>query len=767
MNSVQYLVSGVMSLFVSAYVLVKRPKTLVLKSFFLYGLVVSLWEISNFFNSTAPNLMMATELFRTVLLTSHLCFPLYLLTILNIQQKRKRKALLLILIPAIIQMALMFTKDYMASYEFFRTETGWSYKVISLQPSLVIVGAIFVGYLIGIIVALSSLIKKIRFPVLRRKYIILFISFTLFQAIGTTLTNALTALNPSYSSLSVGGLLQFLTFLSIWYALTIKEKELPLSVLQTKNFSEVYSSFLTIFYNSTVDSQLGEKNANFREFLIQSKIENQVSLTKNEILFNEGKQLDVEELITRNLVFFEKNPVDTAVMDHYLRVLKAAEQVLDWKFTRVIKTHERFLQTSDLIYGLSDGKFLETMVEDTSLRDQDDVAACLKIYKRVLLSIIDIIQSNTELSQKLIDYPILKALTITEFGEISLNGLQEHVLDTSKEQRLSFIINNFNPLLSQIYEDIPADSKIDFTKMLNKLRLVLTLNRDRASSLGVYPTLLGTLATKIPRTQIYRLYSDYLEEMVQEKTEELKEAQENLLKTQRLATIGEAAAMVGHDLRNPLQVITYALYLAEHKLESFNYADIRKTCTIIKEQVQYMNKIVSDLQDYSRPLKTKLLETNIHELINETLVTITVPKNLKVSIVIDADLNVPKLRVDSLMIKRVFINLITNALQSMPNGGELTITASKTDETALISFRDTGVGIAEEHKSKIFQPLFTTKAKGQGLGLAVCKRLIEANKGAIRFESNVGEGTTFTVTLPLEHDEVLSTPEAIDVVAKS
>ena len=764
MYNFQYVIGGFLSFSVSMYILLNRPKTKAMQSLFLFGLIISLWAAAVFLHRTAPNQITAYNYFIINIVTSHLSFPFLLFTFLNIQEKRDTKALWVFL-PMVIQLAIM-SSGYFDNYEVYTTELGWSYRVVTYQPAMILVSIMFLGYLAAIFLVLLALTRKTKLPLLRKKYLILLVSFTLFQAIGTTVTNALLAFHLLPPILRIGGVLQLLTFLSIWYALTIKEKVIPLSILQTKNFSEVYSSFLTIFYNTTVDSQLGEKNANFREFLTQSEIENQVSLTNNEILFTEGEQLDVEELITRNLAFFEKNPVDTAVIDHYLRVLKAAEQVLDWKFTRIIKTHERFLQNSDLIYGLSDGKFLETMVDDTSLRDQDDIEACLKIYKRVLLSIIDVIQSNTELARKLFDYSFIKALNITAFGEISLNGLQEHVLDAPKEQRLSFVINSFNPLLSQIYEDIPANSHIDFTKMLNKLRLVLTLNRDRASSLGVYPTLLGTLATKIPRTQIYRLYSDYLEEMVQEKTEELKEAQENLLKTQRLAAIGEAAAMVGHDLRNPLQVITYALYLAEHKLESSYNGDIRKTCTIIKEQVQYMNKIVSDLQDYSRPLKTKLLETNIHELINETLSTLTIPENIKVSLVIDADLNFPKLRVDSLMIKRVFINLITNALQSMPNGGELTVTASQTEETALISFRDTGVGIAEEHKSKIFQPLFTTKAKGQGLGLAVCKRLIEANKGTILFESEVGEGTTFTVTLPLQHDKVLGSPEAIDVVAK-
>jgi signal transduction histidine kinase len=764
MYNFQYVIGGFLSFSVSMNILLNRPKTKAMQSLFLFGLIISLWEAAVFLHRTAPNQITAYNYFIINIVTSHLSYPFLLFTFLNIQEKKDTKALWVFL-PMVIQLAIM-SSGYFDNYEVYTTELGWSYRVVTYQPTMILVSIIFLGYLAAIFLVLLALTRKTKLPLLKKKYLILLVSFTLFQAIGTTVTNALLAFHLLPPILRIGGVLQLLTFLSIWYALTIKEKAIPLSILQTKNFSEVYSSFLTIFYNTTVDSQLGEKNANFREFLTQSKIETHVSLTNNEILFTEGEKLDVEELITRNLAFFEKNPVDTAVIDHYLRVLKAAEQILDWKFTRIIKTHERFLQTSDLIYGLSDGKFLETMVEDTSLRDQDDIEACLKVYKRVLLSIIDVIQSNTELARKLFDYSFIKALNITAFGEISLNGLQEHVLGAPKEQRLSFIINSFNPLLSQIYEDIPANSHIDFTKMLNKLRLVLTLNRDRASSLGVYPTLLGTLATKIPRTQIYRLYSDYLEEMVQEKTEELKEAQENLLKTQRLAAIGEAAAMVGHDLRNPLQVITYALYLAEHKLDSSYNGDIRKTCTIIKEQVQYMNKIVSDLQDYSRPLKTKLLETNIHELINETLSTLTIPENIKVSVVIDADLNFPKLRVDSLMIKRVFINLLTNALQSMPNGGELTVTASQTEETALISFRDTGVGIAEEHKSKIFQPLFTTKAKGQGLGLAVCKRLIEANKGTIRFESEVGEGTTFTVTLPLQHDKVLGSPEAIDVVAK-
>jgi signal transduction histidine kinase len=104
--------------------------------------------------------------------------------------------------------------------------------------------------------------------------------------------------------------------------------------------------------------------------------------------------------------------------------------------------------------------------------------------------------------------------------------------------------------------------------------------------------------------------------------------------------------------------------------------------------------------------------------------------------------------IDPGLMKRVFSNLIANAVQAMPEGGELTVDASKSDEEALVSFHDTGVGIPQEDFSKLFSPFFTTKAKGQGLGLAVCKRLVEAHGGEITVESRLGEGTTFTIRLP-------------------
>ena len=122
-------------------------------------------------------------------------------------------------------------------------------------------------------------------------------------------------------------------------------------------------------------------------------------------------------------------------------------------------------------------------------------------------------------------------------------------------------------------------------------------------------------------------------------------------------------------------------------------------------------------------------------------------ESVKVSIAVEEGF--PRLMVDPALMKRVLINLITNAVQAMPEGGKLTIRASRTGETASISIQDTGVGIPGEDLPRLFQPLFTTKPRGQGFGLPVCQRLVEAHGGSITVESEVGVGSTFTVQIPL------------------
>ena len=230
---------------------------------------------------------------------------------------------------------------------------------------------------------------------------------------------------------------------------------------------------------------------------------------------------------------------------------------------------------------------------------------------------------------------------------------------------------------------------------------------------------------------------------------EFKEIQQRLSRSERLATIGQAAAMVGHDLRNPLQSTANTVYLVRRLSESGNYEDRKEMAGLLDEldnQVYYMDKIVSDLQDYSRPVGNEPIETNLPNLIKEASSSVQIPKTVHVSTVLEGDLT--NTMINPILLKRVLLNLIMNGVQAMPKGGQLTINATKTTDSVIIRVQDSGVGIDEATLGKLFNPFFTTKARGQGLGLAVCKRLIEAQGGTITVQSKLGEGTTFTLRVP-------------------
>ena len=211
--------------------------------------------------------------------------------------------------------------------------------------------------------------------------------------------------------------------------------------------------------------------------------------------------------------------------------------------------------------------------------------------------------------------------------------------------------------------------------------------------------------------------------------------------------------MVGHDIRNPLQAIVGELYLAKGNLLSLSEGEckesLEETVATIEEQIGYINKIVTDLQDFAKPLLPCMEEINLQSLIQSALPIMDIPETVKVELFLNEQL--PNFRSDAAYIKRVVSNLISNAIQAMPKGGKLTIRTCQENTSANLIIEDTGVGIPLEVRSKLFQPLFTTKSKGQGFGLAVCKRLVEAMNGTITFESEVDKGTKFIVKLPMDH----------------
>lgn len=233
--------------------------------------------------------------------------------------------------------------------------------------------------------------------------------------------------------------------------------------------------------------------------------------------------------------------------------------------------------------------------------------------------------------------------------------------------------------------------------------------------------------------------------------EEAQETAKKLKDSERLAAIGVTAGMVGHDIRNPLQAITGDLFLTKSELADLPDNEQKKNALESLDEIQsnidYINKIVADLQDYARPLNPRAQATDITLVFNEMLKN-GIPENVKVTV--DVEDKARHVMADADFLKRIVGNLTLNAVQAMPDGGELTVRACLDRQTkaTVITVKDTGVGIPEDVKPKLFTPMMTTKSKGQGFGLAVVKRMAEGLGGTVTFESEAGKGTTFTVRLP-------------------
>jgi two-component system cell cycle sensor histidine kinase/response regulator CckA len=246
-------------------------------------------------------------------------------------------------------------------------------------------------------------------------------------------------------------------------------------------------------------------------------------------------------------------------------------------------------------------------------------------------------------------------------------------------------------------------------------------------------------------------YSARLEETVQQRTQELRDAQEQLVRRERLAVLGQLAGGLGHELRGPLGAITAAAYYLGLALEPSD-PEAKEALEILEREVATAESIISSLLDFARVKPPARQEVEIAAVVQKALARTIVPDD--VEIVTQLDGSVPIILADPDQLKQVFGNLIRNALQAMPDGGKLTIACENSNpDWVVVHCTDTGTGIPEENLLKVFEPLFTTKAKGIGLGLALVKTLIEAHGGTLAVESELGQGTTFSVGLPSDRGD--------------
>jgi PAS domain S-box-containing protein len=281
--------------------------------------------------------------------------------------------------------------------------------------------------------------------------------------------------------------------------------------------------------------------------------------------------------------------------------------------------------------------------------------------------------------------------------------------------------------------------------------------------------------------KIRQLNAD-LEQRVEERTRELRQAQDKIVRQEKLAVLGQLAGGVGHELRNPLGIISSGVYYLK-LIQPDADAKVRQYHAMIEQEVRNSEKIITDLLDYARLESMEREQVAVPELVRTTLARFTVPESIKITLRLPADL--PRVHADLLQMEQVLGNLTVNACQAMitssskrgvsaqgatkgaVKGSRLSISARRVGPVSAnppksragqarqkgmvaISVKDNGAGITPENMSKLFEPLFTTKSKGIGLGLAVSRKLAEANGGRIEVKSVVGKGSTFTLFLPVE-----------------
>ena len=253
--------------------------------------------------------------------------------------------------------------------------------------------------------------------------------------------------------------------------------------------------------------------------------------------------------------------------------------------------------------------------------------------------------------------------------------------------------------------------------------------------------------------QEIKQYAEELEMRVDQRTAELIETHKRLVHQERIAALGRAAAQVAHEVKNPLAgLLLYALHL-KSKAANFSQSEAALVDKIVNT-INHLNSRVEQILGFARPVNLKLRSGDLSQIVTDVLELVR-PQLLanKVEVSLSLAQQAAIVMLDESSLRGALMNLLLNAIAAMPDGGKLTINVTGIDEMLRLEITDTGQGMAEEIAKKVFEPFYTTKEHGLGLGMPYAKKIIEQHGGTISLNSQVGEGTRIQIELPKEVDD--------------
>ena len=318
----------------------------------------------------------------------------------------------------------------------------------------------------------------------------------------------------------------------------------------------------------------------------------------------------------------------------------------------------------------------------------------------------------------------------------------------------------------------PLSALAEGTRRLGSGELGYQIPYQPSGELQELANSFNTMSSQLQRAnQEINAWNHTLEERVEQKTRELSGAQEEMLRVERMASIGKLAAVVAHEINNPLAgILTYSKLLKKRlSKESEPNAENIGMLDLMESESRRCGEIVKNLMTFGRPTSVNIEPSDLNSVIDRCVRLVQHQLTLKnIELHLDLDKALPAVRCDHGQIEQVLLALVMNAIDALPNGGNLSL-ASRTNpdnESIQLEVRDDGVGMPKEVIAKMFEPFFTTKERGRGLGLglAISRNIVDRHGGKIDVVSEPGRGTTFTISLPLQSSSAMAKPNSVSMV---